>query len=78
MRMVADMGDEKSVLISLDTGIEQRPFTDHYSDFMKLFHDGDYVKLPTPLSDSNWPKDEANRVISIKKVTKSSSKSDEF
>jgi hypothetical protein len=57
IRLIADMANEQSILASLDTGIEQRPGSKHRTDFMELFHRGDYVEMPTTREGSKWPTD---------------------
>ena len=42
-RMIIDMAEEKLVMASLDTGIEQRPFKGHHNDMMDMFHAGLYI-----------------------------------
>jgi hypothetical protein len=65
IRMIADMGNNKSMLASMDTGIEQRAGSSHRADFMDLFHKGEYVNMPTTSKGSDWPKQEKTPIISI-------------
>ena len=78
IRVIADMGDELSVLACLDTGIEQRPGFQNRADFMELFHRGDYVEMPTVKSGSKWPADGQKPLLRITPVGDKAPHTDEF
>ena len=47
IRMITDLGDENKIFGSMDTGVEQRATGPHRVDFMELFHNGEYIEMPT-------------------------------
>jgi len=47
IRIIHDLGVEDKVWGCMDTGIEQRPLSEHRTDFMDMFHKGEYLEMPT-------------------------------
>jgi len=69
------MKDEKKVLSILDTGMEQRPGHAHQASMLDMFHNGDYVEMPTPKKGSNWPRTKESNVMRLTAPKKDSQNS---
>lgn len=46
IRIISDFGNTDTMLGAMDTGVEQRAFSEHRVDFMDYFHDGRYLEIP--------------------------------
>jgi len=66
------MKDDQKVLSILDTGMEQRPGHTHQSSMLDMFHNGDYVEMPTPRKGSKWPRSHESKVMILKAASKNS------
>jgi hypothetical protein len=66
------MKDESKVLSILDTGMEQRPGHPHQASMLDMFHNGDYVEMPTPMKGSKWPRTKESNVTQLKAPRKDS------
>ena len=71
--MIADLGDDTKIYGAMDTGVEQRPMSPHRIDFMELFHNGQYIDMPTL---SNPPDTEP--VMRIRKLNKNIQKEEDL
>ena len=78
LRVIADMGNDHSVLACLDTGNEQRAGLKNRADFMDLFHRGDYVEMPTVKNGSQWPTESQKPLLRISPVADKAAHNDEF
>ena len=69
------MKDDKKVLSILDTGMEQRPGHEHQASMLDMFHNGDFVEMPTPKKGSNWPRTDQSKVMILKASKNAGAKS---
>ena len=72
------MKDDQKVLSILDTGMEQRPGHAHQSSMLDMFHNGDYVEMPTPRKGSKWPRNQESKVMILKSSSKNSDSSSDL
>ncbi len=57
MRLITDMKDDDKVLSILDTGQVMRKGSPYVSSMMDMFHNGEYIQMPTPKKGSKWPQE---------------------
>ncbi len=45
-RMIVDFSDKQNFIVSIDSGLEQRPFSNHTKDLMDIFLNEGFITLP--------------------------------